>query len=60
MANELILLGFQKRHTFFCSTGVSTQGLHLESLHQSFFVIGIFEIGSLELFARVGFEPQSF
>jgi hypothetical protein len=29
---------------FFCSTGVWTQSLHLEPLHQSFFVMGSFEI----------------
>jgi hypothetical protein len=32
------------------------QGLYLEPLKQPFFVIGIFEIGSLELFALAGFE----
>jgi hypothetical protein len=32
--------------SFFCSTGVWTQGLHLESLHQSFFVKGFFKRGS--------------
>jgi hypothetical protein len=37
---------------FFCSAGVWTQDLHLEPLHQSFFVI--------ELFAQAGFEPWSF
>jgi hypothetical protein len=44
---------------FFCSTGVLTQGLHLEPLHQPFFVMSFFEIGSLELFAQAGFEPWS-
>jgi hypothetical protein len=34
-------------------------GLHLESLHQSFFVMGIFEIGSCELFAQAGFKLRS-
>jgi hypothetical protein len=43
----------------FFSTGVWTQGLHLESLHQPFFVIGFFEIGSHKLFAWAGFQPQS-
>jgi hypothetical protein len=38
---------------FFCA-----QGLHLEPLHQPFFVVDIFEIGSHELFAWAGFEPQ--
>jgi hypothetical protein len=40
-------------------TGVWTQGLHLEPLHQPFFVKGFFEIGSWELFAWAGFGPQS-
>jgi hypothetical protein len=40
-------------------TAAWTQSLHLEPLHQPFFVIGIFEIGSLELFAWAGFEPRS-
>jgi hypothetical protein len=45
---------------FFCSTGVWTQGLHLEALHQSFlFVMGFFEIGSGELFAQASFKPWS-
>jgi hypothetical protein len=35
----------------FCSTGIWTQGLHLEPPHQPFFVMGFFEIGSCELFA---------
>jgi hypothetical protein len=33
----------------YCGTGFWTQGLHLESLHQPFFVKGFFEIGSLKL-----------
>jgi hypothetical protein len=33
--------------------------LQLEPLHQPFFVLGIFKIGSQELFAWAGFEPQS-
>jgi hypothetical protein len=44
---------------FFCGAGVWTQGLHLEPLHQLFFVQGFFKIGSHELFARAGFELQS-
>jgi hypothetical protein len=31
-----------------------TQGLHLEQLHQPFFVMGFFEIGSFELFLWTG------
>jgi hypothetical protein len=34
-------------------------GLHLEPFHQPFFVMGFFETGSHELFARAGFEPWS-
>jgi hypothetical protein len=37
---------------FFCGSGVSTHSLHLESFHQPFFVMGIFEIGSGKLFAQ--------
>jgi hypothetical protein len=44
---------------FFCSAGVWTQGLHLEPLHQPFFVMGCFETESQELFAWTGFKPQS-
>jgi hypothetical protein len=36
-----------------------TQGLHLEPLHQLFFVMGFFEIGSLELFAQASFKLWS-
>jgi hypothetical protein len=32
--------------TFFCGIGVWTQDLHLEPLHQPFFVLGIFKTGS--------------
>jgi hypothetical protein len=42
--------------SLFCSTGVWTRGLYLEPLHQPFFVLGFFEIGSHELFAWAGFE----
>jgi hypothetical protein len=42
-----------------CGTGVWTQRLHLEPLHQPFFVLGIFKIRSHELFAQAGFKPQS-
>jgi hypothetical protein len=30
----------------------------LEPLHQPFFELSIFKIGSLELFAQAGFEPR--
>jgi hypothetical protein len=33
--------------------------LPLEPLHQPCFVLGIFEIGSRELFAQAGFKPRS-
>jgi hypothetical protein len=55
------------RRLFFCGTGVWTKGLilasqavyHLShSSGQHFFVLGIFEIGSLELFVWVGLELQ--
>jgi hypothetical protein len=42
-----------------CGTGVWTQGLQLELLNQPFFVMNFFELGSFELFAQAGFEPQS-
>jgi hypothetical protein len=44
---------------FFGSTGVCTLGLHLEPFHQSFSVMGVFEIRFHKLFACAGFEPQS-
>jgi hypothetical protein len=40
-------------------TGVWTQGLYLELLHQPFFLKGIFQIRSCKLFAWAGFEPWS-
>jgi hypothetical protein len=42
---------------FFSATGAWTQGLHLEPLHQPFFVKGFFKIGSCGLFAEAGFKP---
>jgi hypothetical protein len=46
---------------FFVDIEVKTQGLtlalSLEPFHQAFFVLGIFEIGSCELFAWMGFKP---
>jgi hypothetical protein len=45
----------------FFLTRAWTQDLHLEPLHQHFFfVMGVFEIGSLKLFAQAGFEPRSY
>jgi hypothetical protein len=41
---------------FFCGTGVGTQGLHIEPLHQPFLVMDFFEIGVQEIFAQTGFE----
>jgi hypothetical protein len=48
------------------STGVWTQGLTLvgrplplKPLHQPFFVLHFFEIGSYELLAQAGFEPPA-
>jgi hypothetical protein len=42
----------------FCSTGVWTQGLHLEPLHQPFSVMGFFRIGSHELFCLVWLQTM--
>jgi hypothetical protein len=53
------IISFVIFFSFFFSTGVWTQGLHLEPLWQSFFVKGFFKIGSLELFAQSDFEPWS-
>jgi hypothetical protein len=44
--------------TFFCGTGAETQGLHLEPLHQPFFVKGFFNIGSRKLFTWDDSEPD--
>jgi hypothetical protein len=43
----------------FYGMGVLTQDLHPEPIHQPFFVMGVFEIGSCKLFAWAGFKPQS-
>jgi hypothetical protein len=40
---------------FFCRT----QGLHLEPLHQPFFVMGVFKIVFLKQFAQAGFKLRS-
>jgi hypothetical protein len=42
----------------FCSTRAWTHGLHLEPLHQPFFVI-FFKIGSFELLVQADFELRS-
>jgi hypothetical protein len=47
------------RGFFVCNTGVWTQGLHPEPLHQSFFMMSFFKTGSCELFAWNGFKPRS-
>jgi hypothetical protein len=44
---------------YFDSTGAWTQGLNLEPIHQSFFVMGFFKIGSYKLFAQAGLKPRS-
>jgi hypothetical protein len=44
---------------FFSSTGTWTQGLQLEPLCQPFFMMGIFKIGSRELFPGAGFQSQT-
>jgi hypothetical protein len=64
---SLAVLGFELGFTFarqvlyllshFTSPGCKTQGLHLEPLHQPFFVMGCFVIGSCQLFAWAGLEP---
>jgi hypothetical protein len=44
----------------FCGTGVFKQSLlQFEPLSQPCFGMGLFEIGSLELFAQAGLEPRS-
>jgi hypothetical protein len=43
----------------FLSTEIWTQGLHLEPLHQPFFVMSFFDIGSHDLFSHAGFKPWS-
>jgi hypothetical protein len=42
-----------------CGAGVWTQGLHLEPLHQPFFMMGFSEIGSRELLAWAGLKLWS-
>jgi hypothetical protein len=41
------------------SSAVWTQGLHLEQLHQPFFVMGFFKIRSHKLLSHIGFKPRS-
>jgi hypothetical protein len=45
-----------KKGFFFFQYGICTQGLHLEPIHQPFFVMGFFKIGSHKLFAPAGFN----
>jgi hypothetical protein len=45
---------------FFFAVLVLELRAYLEPLHQPFFVMGVFKIGSHEPFARAGFELQSF
>jgi hypothetical protein len=44
---------------YFCSTGAWTQSLHLKPLHQPFFVMGFFKIGSCKLFVLADFKSRS-
>jgi hypothetical protein len=37
---------------------LSQSTMHPKPVHHPFFVIGFFETGSCELFARVGFKPH--
>jgi hypothetical protein len=54
LSPEITLISlFPHRFICFWGTGVWTQGLHLEPLHQPFFEMVFLEIGSLELFARL-------
>jgi hypothetical protein len=47
-------------YLFICSTGAWTQGLHLEPLHQLFFVKKKYFLRySFKLFAGAGFELQT-
>jgi hypothetical protein len=49
-SHATICLWWKSLQLCVCGTGVWTQGLHLEPLHQPFFVKGVFKIGSRELF----------
>jgi hypothetical protein len=42
---------------FFCDTGVELRAYILSHSTSPFFMMGVFEIGSCELFAWAGFEP---
>jgi hypothetical protein len=46
----------QHQNYFWGGTGIWTQGLNLDPLHQPFFVVDFFKRGSCELFAQVGFK----
>jgi hypothetical protein len=58
----LPFLSFDGHGLYFLGGGGGTglelraYSLHLEPLHQPFFMLGIFEIGSHELFPWAGFE----
>jgi hypothetical protein len=45
---------------FLAVLGLELRALTWSQLHQPYYCEGFFEIGSCELFAWVGFEPQSF
>jgi hypothetical protein len=51
----LSVLGFEHRASHTCEA----EAVLLESLYQPFFVLGIFELGSHELFAWTSFELRS-
>jgi hypothetical protein len=51
-ASCCVRFSFASFFGFFCSTRVWTQGLHLEPLHQPFFGMTFFKIGSWQLFPR--------
>jgi hypothetical protein len=55
---HLVVEGNSSSSFFFSVTRAWTQDLHLEPLHQGFFVKGFFRIGS-QIFAQAGFEPWS-
>jgi hypothetical protein len=50
--DSFISLIFALKFFFFFNTRASTQGLHLEPLHQPYFCEGCFEIRSCKLFAQ--------
>jgi hypothetical protein len=52
-------VGLFLRTSYFCSTRVWTQDLHLELLFQSFSWFFFSGVGSYELFAWAGFELRA-